>query len=68
MRNEAATETIKGQLHRVLDDLRTDIERVELLTAALDAFSSPVPEYEPKFHHVQRSSRQVKELGRRSSC
>ncbi len=48
MQNEAATETIKGQLHRVLDDLRTDIERVELLTAALDAFSSPVPEYEPQ--------------------
>jgi hypothetical protein len=33
--------------------MRADLDRVELLTAALSAFGRPVPDYEPGFRHLR---------------
>jgi hypothetical protein len=55
MTNEAAADRIKRELADVLDNLRNDLDRVELLAAALTIFSRPVLDYEPRFHHVPRA-------------
>ncbi|MBI3705182.1 MAG: hypothetical protein HY244_15390 [Rhizobiales bacterium] len=62
MRAESATEQMKHELHRLLDNIRGDLDRIEILTAALDAFSRPVPNYEPRFRHLPRSEPGVREL------
>lgn len=62
MTNLAATERIKRKLDDALDNMRGDLERVELLAAALCAFSRPVPDYEPRFRHLHRAELSVKEL------
>ncbi len=63
MATEASMEKIKRELHRAVDSMRSDLTRVEILTAALSAFSRPVPDYEPAFHHVQRIKLSAHELG-----
>ena len=62
MQNIAPTERIKGQLHRAIDDMRDDFARIELLAAALDIFSQPVPDYEPTFHHLHPTGLRAHEL------
>ena len=57
-----ATERLKRELSCAVDQLRVDLDRVELLTAALSAFQRPVPEYEPTFRHTQRMSLSAHEL------
>ena len=47
MKSETAIDRVRRDLHRVLDNMRADLDRVEILTAALSAFSRPVPDYEP---------------------
>jgi hypothetical protein len=54
-------------LDDALDNMRGDLDRVELLAAALSAFSRPVPDYEPRFHHLHRAELSVKELGKAAS-
>ena len=63
----AATERIKRRLDAVLDNMRSDLDRVELLAAALGIFSRPIPDYEPRFHHLHRTSMNVQELAPRGS-
>lgn len=41
-----------NELHRALDNMGSELARVELLTAVLAGLSRPVPEYEPRFHHL----------------
>jgi hypothetical protein len=62
MQNVAATDQIKGQLHRAIDEMRDDFARIELLAAALEVFGQPVPDYEPEFHHLHRTSLSAHEL------
>jgi hypothetical protein len=50
MRAEAAIDRVKCELHGVLDHMRADLDRIEILTAA---FSRPVPDYEPSFRHMR---------------
>ena len=64
MAPENATDRLKRELARAVDTLRADLDRVELLTAALSAFQRPVPDYEPTFRHTQRLSLSAHELGR----
>jgi hypothetical protein len=64
MTNLAATERIKRKLDDALDNMHGDLDRVELLAAALSAFSRPVPDYEPRFHHLHPAELSVKELGK----
>jgi hypothetical protein len=63
MAPENATDRLKRNLTRAVETLRADLDRVELLTAALSAFHRPVPEYEPTFRHTQRMSLSAHELG-----
>jgi hypothetical protein len=63
MATEAGMDKIKCELHRAMDCMRSDLTRVEILTAALSAFSRPIPDYEPAFHHVHRIKLSAHELG-----
>jgi hypothetical protein len=63
MGTENATDRMQRELDRAVAALRADLDRVELLSAALSAFSRPVPEYEPAFHHVRTMNLASHELG-----
>jgi hypothetical protein len=62
MSNDAAVDRVKSELNRAFEKTRVDLDRIEILAAALAAFSKPVPGYEPRFQHVQRHNRAVREL------
>ena len=62
MRPEASIERVRRELHRVLDKTRADIDRIEILTAALSAFGRPVPDYEPGFRHLRHLSLAASEI------
>jgi hypothetical protein len=51
---EFTTDRVKRELHRALEDARADLERVEIWSAGLYAFSRPIPEYQPSFQHLNR--------------
>ena len=63
MRVDTAVDRVKRELHRSLDVMRGDLDRVEILAAALGAFSKPVPNYEPTFRHLRHLVQDVHELG-----
>ena len=63
MAPENATDHLKRELSRAVEALKADLDRVELLAAALSAFHRPIPEYEPTFKHSQRMGLSVHELG-----
>jgi hypothetical protein len=52
MGTDRVTQKIASQLHQVLANMNGDLDRVEILTAALAGFSRPIPDYEPTFHHL----------------
>lgn len=52
MKPDMAIDRMRRELHRALDHTRADLDRIEILTAAMSAFSKPVPEYEPRFQHM----------------
>ena len=62
MGTDTATDRMQRELDRAMGALRADLDRVELLTAALSAFSRPVPEYEPAFRHIRRMELEAHEL------
>jgi hypothetical protein len=54
---------VQLELHRVLDHMRADLDRSEILMAALSAFSKPVPDYEPCFrnmHHLMLTAHELR--------
>jgi hypothetical protein len=53
MNTESAIDRVRRELVRALDTTRADLDRVEILTAAMSAFSRPIPEYEPAFRHMR---------------
>ena len=55
MGSNAAMERLKGELHRLVDRMHADLDRVEILVAALGGFSRPVPDYKPRFQHLGRA-------------
>jgi hypothetical protein len=63
MRTETAVEHVSDELHRVLDHVRTDLDRIEILTAALSAFGRPIPNYEPGFRHMRNLTLGVHQIG-----
>ena len=63
MRVESATDRMKRELHRLLDNIRGDLDRIEILTAALSAFSRPVPDYETRFRHLRQPGLIAHKLG-----
>lgn len=63
MATESSMDRIKRELHRAIDRMHSDLARVEILTAALSAFSRPIPDYEPAFQHIHRARLSAHELG-----
>jgi hypothetical protein len=63
MRTETAIDRVKRDLHCVLDNVRDDLDRIDILSAALSAFSKPVPDYEPTFQHMRHLMLNAHELG-----
>jgi hypothetical protein len=59
MAPENPTDRLKRELSCAVEN---DLDRVELLTAALRAFHRPVPDYEPTFQHTHRMSLSAHEL------
>lgn len=53
-----------NELQRTLDNMGSELARVELLAAILNGLSRPVPEYEPRFHHLGRLCLTRHELGK----
>lgn len=49
-----AVERVRQELHRAVESVRMELDRIELLTGALDAFSRPVPDYEPRLRHLHQ--------------
>lgn len=64
MATEPATHRLSRELRRTLDHMYAELDRVELLTAALHGFAQPVPDYEPSFRHLSRIPLSAHELGR----
>lgn len=62
MRKESAPEQLRQDLHRLFENIRGDLDRIELLVAAIGAFSRPIPDYEPGFRHLQQSILNAHEL------
>ena len=62
MATDAAVDRVKSELNRAFDRTRADLERVEILAAGLAAFSAPIPNYEPRFHHLRRPNFREHEL------
>ena len=62
MSTDAAIDRVKSELDRAFDRTHADLERIEILAAGLAAFSTPIPPYEPRFHHLRRPSLLAHEL------
>jgi hypothetical protein len=57
-----ATDRIKRDMHRAVDRIRVELNRIEILSAALAAFNMPVPDYEPGFRHMRFATATAFEL------
>jgi len=62
MRPENAAGDLQQDLTRLFDSIRGDLDRVELLSAVLGAFNRPIPDYEPRFVHLQHHVVNAQEL------
>jgi hypothetical protein len=49
---KAPAERLTRELHRVLDRISGDFDRIEILSAALSCFCEPIPDYDPGFHNL----------------
>lgn len=47
----APTEGLRHEMHRVVERIGRELEKLEILAAAMAAFSRPVPEYDHNFRH-----------------
>jgi hypothetical protein len=56
---QTAADRLKHELNDLLRQLRTDLERIEILSLALDAFNAPVPDYEAGFRHFAPLEREL---------
>jgi hypothetical protein len=63
MGTETAMDRVKRELDGAIDTMRADLDRIDILSAALSAFSKPVPDYEPTFQHMSHLTLNAHELG-----
>ena len=63
MATEPVTQRMIEDLRRTLDRMSADLDRVEVLTAALHGFAQPIPDYEPTFRHFSHAQLTRHELG-----
>jgi hypothetical protein len=62
MKTESAIDRARRELMRALDTTRADLDRIEIWTAAMSAFSRPVPDYEPAFRHLRHLNLNAHEI------
>jgi len=62
MVKDAAFDRVKNELKRSFEKTRAELDRIELLAAGLAAFSKPIPDYEPRFQHLRRTTVGAEEL------
>ena len=60
--NGAATDRLKRELQRAVEHIRTELDKIEILSAAMSAFSKPVPNSEPGFRHLRHVTASALEL------
>lgn len=53
---------MKRELQRAVERIRVELDTIEILSAALAAFSKPVPDYEPGFRHLRYVTASALEL------
>jgi hypothetical protein len=53
---------LKGELQRSVERIRVELDKIEILSAAMSAFSQPVPTYEPGFHHLRHMTANAHEF------
>ena len=58
-----AMERLQGDLSGALRNVHAELERVEILAAALSGFSAPIPDYEPMFRNIAPARLTSHELG-----
>ena len=64
--NETAADRLRRELHRAIERIRSELDKIDLLSSAMVAFSAPVPDYEPGFRHMRHVTASALELnGRR---
>jgi hypothetical protein len=61
---EPAEDMIIRNLIESLERLRSDIDRMELWTAALGSFRHPAPEYQPSDRHLLKSPERRRDASR----
>ena len=44
-------EGLRCEMHRAVERIGRELEKLEILAAAMAAFSRPVPEYDTQFRH-----------------
>ncbi len=49
--NVQPTQRLTQEIHRALDATEMQLARLEILTAAMTAFTRPIPDYEMGFQH-----------------
>ena len=59
----AEIERLKHDLGGAVRKAHAELERIEILAAALYGFSAPVPDYEPMFRHLSPAQLNRHELG-----
>ena len=60
-------ETLKHDMHRALERIAGELDKLDFLTAALVAFSRPVPDYEHGFQHLRKQTASVTGLRNKPS-
>ena len=63
MATEPATERLLKELRQTLEHMGIDLDRAEILTAALHNFARPIPDYEPRFQHFNNAALNLHQLG-----
>jgi hypothetical protein len=59
---EIGPDRLKGELHCAMERIRTELDKIDILSAAMSAFSKPVPDYEPGFRHMRHVTASALEL------
>jgi hypothetical protein len=59
MGTETTTDRLARELRCLIDNMRMDFDRIEILLGALDGFSRRVPDYDPAFNHLLLNPRRI---------
>jgi hypothetical protein len=60
--NGTAADRLKRELQRAVGRIRPELDKIDVLSAAMAAFSKPVPDYEPGFRHLRHVTASALEL------